>query len=119
MDRKKELKSLFKEKKVEAGVYQIKNNENGKIFVGSTPNLRTLNGKKFELTMGTNTNRKLQNDWNSFGQHAFSIEVLEVLKEDREDHLDTKTALKKLEQQWIEKVNPYDDRGYHTKKDEL
>jgi len=44
MDRKKELKLKYKETKPQAGVYQIKNTRNQKIFVGSTMNLKTLNG---------------------------------------------------------------------------
>lgn len=36
MDRKKELKQLYKETKIEAGVYQIRNTVNNKVFIGST-----------------------------------------------------------------------------------
>jgi hypothetical protein len=52
MDRKKELKQLYKETTIEAGVYKIKNILNEKIFIGSTPNLKTLNGIKFMLENG-------------------------------------------------------------------
>ena len=44
MDRKKELKQQFKEASVEAGVYQILNTVNNKVLVGSTLNLKTING---------------------------------------------------------------------------
>ncbi|MEH7749426.1 GIY-YIG nuclease family protein, partial [Neobacillus drentensis] len=36
MDRKKELKQLYKETPVEAGIYQIKNTKNQKSFIAST-----------------------------------------------------------------------------------
>lgn len=41
MDRKAELKRLYKETKTKAGVYQIINTVNQKVFVGSTMNLKT------------------------------------------------------------------------------
>ena len=49
MDHKKEIKRQFKESKSVAGVYQIKNIQNQKVFLGSTLNLKTLNGKTFQL----------------------------------------------------------------------
>jgi len=42
MDRKKELKRLYKEIEIEAGIYQIRNTKNGKILIESTPNLKTI-----------------------------------------------------------------------------
>ena len=59
MDRKKELKQLYKEITVEAGVYKIKNTKNEKIFIGSTPNLKTINGLKFMLQNGEHKNMAL------------------------------------------------------------
>ncbi len=106
MDRKKELKLLYKEKEVQAGVYQIKNTQNQKVFVGSTPNLRTLNGRKFELKLGGHTNKDLQKDWNQFGEDAFVFEILEVLEEKEGEYFDVKDALKKLEDKWLEQLRP-------------
>ncbi|MDP4170961.1 MAG: GIY-YIG nuclease family protein, partial [Bacillota bacterium] len=80
MDRKKELKYLFKETHVEAGVYKIENTENHKIFIGSTRNIKTLNGVKFSLDTGTNYNKKLQKEWTECGKDVFEFTVLEKLK---------------------------------------
>lgn len=113
MDRKKELKQLFKETEVEAGVYQIKNLKNDKIFVASTRNLKTLKGKKFELEMGTSTNKKLQEEWNQFGKDHFAFDVLEVLKKKKEGYFDEKNELRKLEEKWLEHLQPYGERGYN------
>ncbi|MBO0996316.1 GIY-YIG nuclease family protein [Bacillus sp. SD075] len=113
MDRKKELKQLYKETKVEAGVYQIRNTVNNKVFIGSTRNLKTLKGKQFELEMGTNTNKVLQGEWNQYGKDAFSFEVLEVLKAKETGFFDVKRELKKLEEEWMEKIQPYEERGYN------
>lgn len=116
MDRKKELKQQFKEMKVQAGVYQIKNLENGKVFVGSTRNLKTLKGKQFELAAGSNTNRELQADYNTFGKDAFLFEVLEVLKKKETGYFDEKRELEKLEMKWINDLQPFGERGYNSKK---
>ncbi|AZB44754.1 GIY-YIG nuclease family protein [Bacillus sp. FJAT-42376] len=116
MDRKKELKQAYKEAKIEAGVYQIKNRVNGKIFVASTRNLKTLNGKQFELENGTSTNRILQKEWNEFGKEAFDFEVLEVLIKKEEGYFNEKDALAKLEEKWMNELQPYGDRGYNRMK---
>lgn len=113
MERKKELKQLYKETVIEAGVYQIKNTVNQKIFIGSTRNLKTLQGKKFELEMGTSTNRKLQKEWNQFGKDAFMFETLEVLKKKETGYFDEKNELRKLEEMWLNKLQPYGERGYN------
>ena len=83
---RKELIRLYKEMKPEAGVYQIKNTKNQKVFVASTVNLKTMNGKRMMLDGGSHKNKKLQEEWNKFGGEAFLLEVLEILKE-KEDWL--------------------------------
>jgi len=114
MDRKQELKQQYKETKIEAGVYQIKNTINDKIFIESTPNLKTINGKRFTLDMGTYQNKLLQNEWTEFGSEAFVFEVLEILEIPEEGYFDTKDALKKLKAQWLNELQPYGERGYNN-----
>ncbi len=70
MNRRAELKQLYKETEIEAGVYRITN----------TKNLKTMSGRRFELNVGSHTNRALQDDWKQYGADAFEFEVLEVLK---------------------------------------
>nr|WP_295969815.1 GIY-YIG nuclease family protein [uncultured Bacillus sp.] len=113
MDRKKELKQLYKEIPVEAGVFQIKNHQNGKCFIGSTRNLKTLNGLQFMLEMNTHRNKELQNDWNLFGKEVFTIEVLEKLKKTEDPYYNEKEALSELEAKWLVQVQPYGERGYN------
>lgn len=116
MDRKKQLKELYKEIPVEAGIFQIKNNVNGKIFIGSTRNFKTLNGLKFSLEAGTHTNRVLQEEWKQFGQDAFSIDILETLKKNDDPYFTEKEALLELENKWLEQLQPFEERGYNKKK---
>ncbi|WP_309241369.1 GIY-YIG nuclease family protein [Domibacillus sp. PGB-M46] len=70
-ERKRELKQQIKEMKIEAGVYEIKNTINQKIFIGSTRNFKTLNGRKFGLEAGSSTNKALQKEWNEYGRDRF------------------------------------------------
>jgi hypothetical protein len=117
MDRRKELLEEYKQMKKEAGVYQIRNKTNGKVLVIAAPDLKSMNGKKFQLQMGTTfLDRQLQEDWKSLGEDAFAFEVLEVLEEKEEGFFDKKEELKKLEKKWLDKLQPYGDRGYNTKK---
>lgn len=113
MDRKKELKRLYKQMKTKAGIYQIKNIKNQKVFVAVTPNLKTMNGKRLQLREGTHQNKRLQEEWRQFGEEAFVLEILEVLKEKEEGYFDKQEELKKLEEKWLEKLQPYGERGYH------
>jgi excinuclease UvrABC nuclease subunit len=116
MDRKKELKQQYKETPIEAGIYQIKNTENEKIFIGSTRNFKTLNGVKFSLETGVHINKALQEEWSQFGKDAFSIDVLETLKKKDDPYFKEKEALQKLEEKWLEHLQPYGERGYNEKK---
>lgn len=117
MDRKKELKQMYKETTVEAGVFQIKNTKNGKIFIGSTRNIKTLNGVKFMLQNNGHRNKELQEDWNQLGQDAFDIEVLEKLKKNEDDpYYNEKEALGELEEKWLEQLQPYGEQGYNQQK---
>lgn len=116
MDRKKELKQLYKETPIEAGVYQITNTKNQKIFIGSTKNLKTLNGVKFQFETNSHKNKELQKEWNSFGKDAFIIEVLEILKKKDDPYFNEKEELGELEEKWLEQIQPYEERGYNEKK---
>ncbi|PKM88201.1 MAG: transcriptional regulator [Firmicutes bacterium HGW-Firmicutes-12] len=114
MDRRKELKEQYKEIKTEAGVFQIKNKKNNKAFIVAAPNLRMINGRLMELRGGMHKNKKLQEEWSRYGEEAFVIEVLEVLKEEEEGvFFDKQEELKKLEQKWLDKIQPYGERGYN------
>jgi hypothetical protein len=117
LDRKMELKQAYKEVKIEGGIYVITNKQNGKKFVGSTRNFKTLNGTKFTLETGTHTNRILQEEWQQFGKDAFEIEQVETLKTSENQYVDEKKELEKLLNKWMEQLQPFGTKGYHTKKE--
>ncbi|MEH7574346.1 GIY-YIG nuclease family protein, partial [Cytobacillus firmus] len=108
MERKRELKQQFKETPIEAGVYQIKNNVNNKIFIGCTNNLKSLNGVRFSLeTNGYMPNRELQDEWNQYGKEAFEFVILEKLKKKNDPYFNEKEALEKMEEKWLVELQPY------------
>ena len=113
MNRKKELKQLYKETPIEAGIYKIENKQNGKIFIASTRNIKTLNGVKFMLNKGGHVNRELAQEWQEFGEENFMIEVIEILKKKNDPYFNEKEELKKLEGKWLEEYQPYGERGYN------
>jgi hypothetical protein len=116
MDRKKQLKQLYKETPIEAGVFQVKNIKNDKIFIGSTRNFKTLNGFKFMLEMGNNPNKELQEEWNNYQKEDFVFTVLEVLKPKETGYFDAKRELEKLEEKWISELQPFGENGYNQEK---
>lgn len=116
MNRKQELKQMYKEVRTEAGVYQIRNTKNGKVWIDSTMNLKTMNGKQFMLKHGSHTVKDLQKEWEEYGEDAFVFEVLEVLEKKNEPYFDAADALEKLEDKWLDRLQPYGDNGYNDRK---
>lgn len=114
MDRRKVLLMKWKEQKTVAGVFQIKNIKNHKVFVDSAPNINTLNRQKFMLEYQSHPNKSLQTEWNEFGAGAFTFDVLEALEKNPDQYYDLKDSLKKLKDKWIQQLQPFGDRGYNT-----
>ena len=114
---KKELINQYKQTIQPMGIYQVKNLKNGKIFIGSAHDLRgRINSNRFQLKNGSHFNKDLQNDFNEMGEENFSFEVLDNLKPKEEAGFDYTEELKLLEEMWLEKLQPYGEKGYNTKK---
>lgn len=111
--KRKELIEQFKQIKVYMGIYVIRNDVNERIFIGSAPNLKnkwvTL---KLQLEDGRHANKLLQNDWNEFGGDVFHYEILE--QKDTTDIVDRKWELKQMIKKWMNKLQPYNEKGYHN-----
>jgi hypothetical protein len=94
------------------GVIKITNNVNGKIFIASFPNLKnkwlTIRG---QLDMGMHVNSLLQRDWKDMGSKVFAYEVLE--QKEADEVTDKRWELKQMEKPWLEKLQPYGNRGYN------
>lgn len=112
-----EIKRMFKQNLPPMGVYQIRNTANGKIYVGSSQNLEgTRNSRLFQLRMGKVVfSRDLQKDLNEFGAESFEFSVLGVLdKPEQGDNIEQSLAA--LELHWLEKLQPFGERGYNSAK---
>lgn len=117
MDKKKELIMNYKQTHRPMGAFQIKDNINGKIFVGTSPNLDGIfNRHKFELEGGVHRNSELQKDWNEHGSQNFSFEVLEYLEPLDDPAYNYRDDLKVLEDIWLEKLQPFGEKGYNEKR---
>jgi group I intron endonuclease len=109
-----ELKRAYKEAPRQAGIYQIKNLKSGKILLGSSTNLHgPLNKHRFMLSIDRHDNAVLQDDWNRLGSDAFSFEILEVVKPSDDPAFCLEDELTLLEQIWLEKLQPFGERGYN------
>jgi group I intron endonuclease len=114
---KKDIKREYKERKKQAGVFQVKNAANGKVLLGSSLNLDgPLNSHKFMLTIGSHRNKALQNEWNEYGPDKFVFEILEVVKVKDDPNFNLDDELILLEQIWLEKLQPFGEKGYNTNK---
>ena len=109
-----ELRRAYKETPRQAGIFQIKNTNTGRILLGSSTNLHgPLNKHRFMLTIGRHDNAALQNDWNQFGPDVFSFEILEIVKPSDDPSFCLEDELTLLEQIWLEKLQPFGEHGYN------
>jgi len=116
MKTRKDLKEEYKNMKFDMGVFQIRNLANGKIYVGSSLDLKAFwNAQKWQLDFGMHRNAKLQADWKEFGAEQFSYEILGLIEQSEEAGVDYKKELKLLEELYVEELQPFDDKGYNQK----
>jgi len=115
MKSRKDLIREYKERKKPAGVFMVKNTRNGKILLGSSRNLEgPLNSHRFMLRIGKHENEALQKDWLTFGEDSFAFEVLETVAERDDPSFDLEEELTLLEELWVEKLQPFGERGYNS-----
>jgi hypothetical protein len=58
----------------------------------------------------------LQVDWNEHGESGFEFETLEPVEPRSDPNYDYNSDLETLEDLWLEKLEPYGDRGYNERK---
>ena len=112
---RKELQREYMERVKPSGVYQVRNLANGKVLLGSSLNLEgLLNRNRFTLRNNSHPNKELQQDWNQFGADQFAFEILEVIPVQDDPNFNLRDELTLLEQIWLEKLQPFGERGYNT-----
>jgi group I intron endonuclease len=113
---RKEVVSKYKQTLQPMGIYQIKNLKNGKLLIGNSKNLQArLNRHKFQLELGSHPNKELQRDFTETGGDTFLFEVLDYLEPKTDSDSDHSEELTMLETMWLEKLQPYDEKGYNNK----
>lgn len=114
---RKTLKKEYQQSHTPMGVFQIRNLVNEKVLVGSALNLPGIfNRHKFALKMGNHQNKVLQADWTEFGEDKFAFEILDELTPVSDPQHDYRPDLVFLEDLWLEKLQPYGERGYNEPK---
>ncbi|AIQ47987.1 LuxR family transcriptional regulator [Paenibacillus sp. FSL R7-0273] len=111
--KRKELQEEYKQIKTYMGAIQITNKVSGKIYIDSFSNLKnkwfTL---QMQLDMGRFANAALQKDWTELGgAENFTYEVLE--QKEADETADIKWECKQMLKQWLDKLQPYEDKGYN------
>jgi len=114
---KKAAKLAYKSTRRPIGVFAIRNLVNDKIFIGSSVNLDAIfNRIRFQLYGGAHMNKAFEEDWRRFGTGKFEFEILEELEQTLEDGHDYTADLEALEDLWLNKLQPYESRGYNEPK---
>jgi hypothetical protein len=103
------------------GVYQIRNTENGKIFVDKSIDLTASRHRHyFVASMNRPPIAELLEEWKVYGGRRFVFEVLEVIHPGETDGAagadQCRNELSALLDVWLEKLQPYGERGYNIRK---
>ncbi len=86
-------------KNVPGGVYCIRNNVNGMMYVGTTTRLiERWRLHRYQLKDGVHHNKKLQNDWDHYGEQCFTFSILETAP--------SSTDLDMMEKRWLDRYPP-------------
>ncbi|MBZ0202796.1 MAG: GIY-YIG nuclease family protein [Ignavibacteria bacterium] len=116
MKTNKELKEEYKQQKLPAGVFQIRNTVNGKIFIDSSTTLKTVfNRHKVTLNFGSHVNTVLQKEWKEYGEDKFVYEILGEIKLTDDDSIALANEARQLKEMYIEDLKPFGEKGYHKK----
>lgn len=91
MDQKKnkELKEAYKAMKTQMGIVFLQCKENGQEYLWAVQDTRgKVNGLRARLNGNMyrgSRNKKIQEEWNKYGEAAFEIKVLDILEYDEEE----------------------------------
>ena len=117
MKTRKELKEEYKQMKYPMGVFQIRNLVNGKVFIGCSLDLKaTWYSQKLQLNFGNHPNERLQKEWKTQGEDQFIYEILDEIKEIEGKEINYLSEINALEEMLIEKLQPFEEKGYNQKK---
>ena len=114
---RRELSDAYKQNPPPMGIFQIRHLESGRVFVVAARNLQgIMNSHRFQLRYGSHPNKRLQADWTAGGPDAFAFDVLDQLAPVDAVGKDAMADLAALEALWLDKLEPYGNSGYNTRK---
>lgn len=107
MDKRKTLVNEYKQRKIVGGIFRVTNTKNGMYLLDYTPNLQAKqNAFEFMASSGSCFDYKLKRDLDTFGNAAFTFEILETLEKKKEQSQAEFIAdLETLTQMWSEKLD--------------
>ncbi len=113
---RKQLLLKYKQTLQPMGVYRVTNVNNGKMFIAGGLNLHgKINSCRFQLIHGSHMNRELQADFTRTGAEHFVFDILDYLEPKNSHETDYTDDLEMLTNLWIEKLQPFGDKGYHKR----
>jgi hypothetical protein len=116
---KSALKRAYKENPPAAGIFTVTNKANGKILLGKGMNARgILNSQQAQLQFGSHRNLVLQQEYDRFGAGMFEFRVVDELDRTEKSPAEIEADLTVLEALWLDKLQPYGERGYHKAPEE-
>lgn len=116
MKTKKELKEQYKQMKFPAGVFQVRNTTNNKIFVEGSVILDAIwNRHRVQLNFGNHPNEELQKDWKELGESHFKFEIPDTIDPEKEEIKYPGKEVKSLEAIYIEELRPFGEKGYNQR----
>ena len=103
-ERRKRLRTAYKDQTRDMGLYAIRNTVSGRLFVGASVDVRARCIRhRMNLKFGTEDHPQLQQDWNTLGADAFAFELLERLEPLDEPGYDVREDLQTLKDLWLER----------------
>ncbi|QEM68825.1 metalloregulator ArsR/SmtB family transcription factor [Geobacter sp. FeAm09] len=114
--RRAEMKRVYKESRPAMGIYQIRNKNNGKLFIEGSANLSgTKTNREFQLRMGTfPSSPSLKKELAEYGAAAFEVSVLEELPLPQPGERPERLLLA-AKLRWQEQLQPFGEQGYNSR----
>jgi len=102
---------LLNEKNEISYIYQILNKVNGKYYIGSTNDFNKRKSSHLsKLYKGKHNNIYLQRAWDKYGLENFEFIILKIV---------TRKNQFKVEQQYLNKLKPFNDNGYNIAREAI
>ncbi len=98
---RKEAIRAYKERKTRRGIFSVRCEATGEVWVGSAPNLDTIQNRLwFFLRHGHHRNTRIQAAWDEHGEQSFQFATVEELDDDI-PALVLNDTLKKRKSYWV------------------